>query len=58
MTFQQACKRASELARKTQTWRYVFLDDDEYETGTDFDCETWFAGSESLAVFGPDGNPA
>lgn len=58
MTYQQACKRASELARRTKTWRYVFLDGDGYETGTDFDCETWFLGQEPEAAFGPDGNPA
>lgn len=58
MSYKQACEKASRLAKKTGTWRYVFLDGEFYETGTDFDCETWFLGQDPVAAFGPDGMPA
>jgi hypothetical protein len=60
MTFQQACERAARIARKTESFRYVFLEDavcGEYEIGSDFDCGTWFQGSDPVACFGPDGQP-
>ena len=58
MTFKEACDKASKIARKTNSFRYVFLDDPMFGTfdvGSDFDCETWFLGSEPEAAFGPDG---
>lgn len=58
MTFKEACDKASRIARKTQSIRYVFLEDSMFGTfdvGSDFDAETWFLGSEPEAAFGPDG---
>ena len=59
MTFHQALDKASSVARLTNSFRHVLVENSmfsDYEIASDFDLENWFLGSEPLASFGPDGS--
>ncbi len=55
MTYKQAEKQARTLARKLGTWVSVVREDGEYETATEYDLCTFFAGADPIVTFGPDG---
>ena len=58
MTFNQAYTRAVRLARETQSFRAVVIEDFEYAVADDYDLETFFCGTQVVAYLGPDGMPA
>jgi hypothetical protein len=55
-TLSSATSAAQAKARKVCQWVYIFWDDDGYALANDFDCETWFAGSDPVRVVAPCGN--
>ena len=58
MTFSQAYSKAARVARKTQSFRAVVIEDGEYAVADDYDLETFFCGAQVVAYLGPDGMPA
>jgi hypothetical protein len=55
-TFEAACAYARRIARKTHQWVHVYDDDGEWQTGSDYDADTFFQGQTPVATFAPDGN--
>jgi len=58
MTFNQAYAKAARIARKTQSFRAIVIEDGEYAVASDYDLETFFYGAQVIAYLGPDGMPA
>jgi len=62
-TLNQAIAKAKRLAKQSDSEMYIFADpyendSGEYDCGTEYDCETFYAGQEPIYVVFPDGEVA
>ncbi len=55
-TYSKAVSKAQRTARRNNKWMYVWSEDlNEYGIGDDIDADTYYAGQQSIACIGPDG---
>ena len=58
MNIDQAIALAKKQAREHEIFVGVVAEDGGYDTATEWELETFYAGAEAIYMFGPDGEEA